>query len=194
MKRCIGNDPSCPCQDGDACHYRAVAGTPAMRKPKLLSEFHIAKTCSDWLALDNWRRLNTNPVSDTATIQAIRGAIAKRCGSGGIPPWLQDCLRGRGKGFGELGMADDLYIRYTFLRDVGGSTTEARSLAQMLWIEWKRPGQTAKPHQKAWHAAERARGALVWVAEDTWVTPKDGDPIAAFQAHYRESGLMRKKL
>ena len=138
--------------------------SPMKTKTKPLSEYHIAKTCSDWLALDNWRRLNTNPVSD----------------------------RSRGKGFGELGMADDLYIRYTFLRNVGGSTTEARSLAQMLWIEWKRPGQTAKAHQKAWHTAERARGALVWVAEDTWVTPKDGDPIAAFQAHYRGSGLMRK--
>lgn len=140
--------------------------SPMKTKIKPLSEYHIAETCSDWLGLDNWRRLNTNPVSD----------------------------RSRGKGFGELGMADDLYIRYTFLPNVGGSTTEARSLAQMLWIEWKRPGQTAKPHQKAWHAAERALGALVWVAEDTWVTPKDGDPIAAFQAHYRGSGLMRKKL
>jgi hypothetical protein len=23
---CIGNDPSCPCRDGDACHYRDVPG------------------------------------------------------------------------------------------------------------------------------------------------------------------------
>jgi hypothetical protein len=23
--RCIGNDPMCPCQDGDACHYRDAA-------------------------------------------------------------------------------------------------------------------------------------------------------------------------
>ena len=26
---CIGADPACPCQDGDACHYREAAGTPA---------------------------------------------------------------------------------------------------------------------------------------------------------------------
>lgn len=27
---CIGADPFCPCQDGDACHYVAVGDTPAM--------------------------------------------------------------------------------------------------------------------------------------------------------------------
>lgn len=27
---CIGNDPLCPCQDGDACHYRDVGKTKAM--------------------------------------------------------------------------------------------------------------------------------------------------------------------
>lgn len=32
-KRCIGNDPGCPCQDGDACHYVDMPGSPAM-KPK----------------------------------------------------------------------------------------------------------------------------------------------------------------
>lgn len=31
---CPGNDPSCPCQDGDACHYKAVGGTPAWPVPK----------------------------------------------------------------------------------------------------------------------------------------------------------------
>jgi len=30
---CVGNDPLCPCHDGDACHYVAVGGTPAF-KPK----------------------------------------------------------------------------------------------------------------------------------------------------------------
>lgn len=28
--RCIGNDPLCPCQDGDACHYRDHGKTKAM--------------------------------------------------------------------------------------------------------------------------------------------------------------------
>jgi hypothetical protein len=25
---CIGNDPSCPCQDGDMCHYRGPNAWP----------------------------------------------------------------------------------------------------------------------------------------------------------------------
>lgn len=29
---CVGNDPACPCQDGDACHYVDVDGSPAMRR------------------------------------------------------------------------------------------------------------------------------------------------------------------
>lgn len=28
---CIGNDPGCPCQDGDACHYVDMPGSPAMK-------------------------------------------------------------------------------------------------------------------------------------------------------------------
>jgi hypothetical protein len=33
---CIGKDPRCPCQDGDACHYKDCGGTkawPVQRKP-----------------------------------------------------------------------------------------------------------------------------------------------------------------
>jgi len=30
---CIGKDRYCPCQDGDACHYVALPGSPAMRIP-----------------------------------------------------------------------------------------------------------------------------------------------------------------
>jgi hypothetical protein len=29
---CIGDDPACPCQDGDACHYRDILGSPGMPK------------------------------------------------------------------------------------------------------------------------------------------------------------------
>lgn len=28
MMPCIGNDLYCPCQDGDACHYRDIPGSP----------------------------------------------------------------------------------------------------------------------------------------------------------------------
>ncbi len=33
---CIGNDPHCPCQDGDACHYRDLPGSPAWPTPLCL--------------------------------------------------------------------------------------------------------------------------------------------------------------
>ena len=30
---CIGKDPRCPCQDGDACHYKDCGGTKAWPVP-----------------------------------------------------------------------------------------------------------------------------------------------------------------
>ena len=30
---CIGKDPQCPCQDGDACHYKDSGGTKALPVP-----------------------------------------------------------------------------------------------------------------------------------------------------------------
>jgi len=30
---CIGKDPRCPCQDGDACHYKDCRGTKARPVP-----------------------------------------------------------------------------------------------------------------------------------------------------------------
>ena len=41
--RCIGGDSSCPCQDGDICHYVATPGSPAMTPaPDLLKALRIA--------------------------------------------------------------------------------------------------------------------------------------------------------
>jgi len=127
------------------------------------SEFHIADTCSDWLALDGWRRLNTNPVSD----------------------------RSRAKGFGELGMADDLYIRYRYSVEDTDPTYAGwdRECADVMWVEWKKPGGKVSPHQKAWHLAERGRGALVVVATEDFLPSIEG-----FQVWYRASGLMRKRI
>lgn len=30
---CLFGDPTCPCQDGDACHYVDLPGSPAMTPP-----------------------------------------------------------------------------------------------------------------------------------------------------------------
>jgi hypothetical protein len=50
-----------------------------------ISERDIERTCTEYLQLDGWRILKTNPCSD----------------------------KSRGKGFGELGMSDTLAIRYS---------------------------------------------------------------------------------
>lgn len=151
-------------------HIRRTTGA---RKVPLPTERQIQETCSSFLELDGWRRLRTDPVSD----------------------------RSRGKGFGELGMADDLYIRYTIPWVDAAPCGSDVAFTETMWIEWKRErggqgkralftkAEKAKIHQKAWHAAERARGALtVIMGEDCPAS------IEGFQEWYRNSGLMRRKL
>lgn len=124
---------------------------------KLISERDIERTCSDWLALDGWRPLKTDPCSD----------------------------RARGKGFGELGMADRLYLRYwgKAKRD-----EHIRGMGEMLWVEWKGPKGKPRPHQLAWHEAERARGALTLIAGVDFPASIDG-----FMEYYRKSRLLRRR-
>jgi hypothetical protein len=145
-----------------------------------LSEKHIQETCSAFLELDGWRRLRTEPVSD----------------------------RGRGTGFGELGMCDDLFIRYEGFTVPPGTTERllaahaeghvcihatisanvmsVKALSQVLWVEWKALRGKTATHQKAWHAAERARGALVVVAHQDFKASIEG-----FAAWYIQSRLQR---
>lgn len=148
----------------------------AMRAPYRVkvSERHIQETCSAFLGLDGWRRLRTDPVSDQS----------------------------RGKGFGELGMADDLFIRYLHACDGSKCSCDkhgATGRAEVLWVEWKRErggdgkralftkAEKAKIHQRAWHAAERARGALtIILGEDCPAS------IEGFQEWYMQSGLSRR--
>lgn len=130
----------------------------------LTKESHIEQTCSQWLELDGWRTLKTDPVSD----------------------------RSRGKGFGELGMADRLYLRYDEgerLDPVSVLVSRVTRLHGVMWIEWKSAKGRARQHQKDWHYAERLRGALVLVAGAEFAPS-----IESFQAWYRASGLMRRKI
>ncbi len=114
-----------------------------------LSEADIERTSSDYLCkVEGWRKLKTDPVS----------------------------RREWGKGFGEKGMADALYLRY-------GKPPE------VLWIEWKSLHGEVKPHQRDWHTAERARGALTLMAGVDFPASIDG-----FLNWYRQSGLMRRTL
>ncbi len=133
-------------------------------KSKGPSERHIQATCDDFLALDGWRKIVTDP------------------------PHM------RGLGVTERGIADGLYIRYEWNTLKSGVaplplSEDHHPSAQVLWIEWKKKGGKAQQHQKDWHMAERARGALVWVSGEDFTAT-----IEAFQQHYRESGLMRRKI
>lgn len=133
-------------------------------------EKEIQATCTSFLELDGWRSLRTDPVSD----------------------------RSRGKGFGELGMADHLYIRYD---PCYADEPELEACGSVMWIEWKRErggkgkralftkAEKAKIHQKAWHAAERARGALTLIAGEDFPATIEG-----FTAWYAQSGLQRKQI
>lgn len=155
-KPCIGNDPTCPCQDGDMCHYRGPNAW--LLKPKL-SEADVQQAVVQFLELDGWRSIRTDPVSD----------------------------RARGKGFGEVGMPDYLFVRYEASHfcqtDLPPACLIARGAwARVLWIEFKRAGQKPKPHQQAWIDAERTRGALVMVVDD----------VDAFRHWYFTSGLNRR--
>lgn len=138
-----------------------------------ISEASIQETCTAWLELDGWRALRTDPVSD----------------------------RSRGKGFGELGMADMLYIRYGCASHFHGEHIPGRCAdAETFWIEYKRErggngkkalytrAEKAKIHQRAWIEAERARGALVLlVGEDCRAT------IEGVMCWYIGSGLLRNR-
>jgi hypothetical protein len=135
------------------------------------SEAAIEQTCTEWLALDGWRSLKTDPVSRKE--------------------W--------GKGFGELGMADRLYIRYEPRREhypLHPCTNVEffnGSRAEVLWIEWKRIkgklATKATTDQWEWHRLERLRGALTLIAGLEFPASIEG-----FQTFYRASGLMRRKI
>jgi hypothetical protein len=111
-------------------------------------EAMIEAECCRLLAEDGWRILKTDPVSD----------------------------RRRGKGFGELGMADTLCLRY----GRKGSVCEA------IWIEWKAPSGRVKKHQAEWHTKERARGAMTVIGGVDFRASVKG-----FMSWYRASGLAR---
>lgn len=129
------------------------AAAKRVNKPKIL-EKHIQEGVTALLELDGWRPLRTDPVSD----------------------------RYRGKGFGEVGMPDHLYIRYIKRNQDHPPSSVPSGVAELMWIEFKAPSKTAKPHQLEWHTSERRRGALVLVIDD----------FDKFRQWYADSGLNRR--
>lgn len=124
--------------------------------PRLL-EADLARTCTDLLQIDGWRALKMEPIS----------------------------RREWGKGFGEVGMADSLYLRYR----QAGPYLPGLALTEAMWIEWKIPKGRVAPKQHAWREQERARGALTLIAGVDFHASIEG-----FCRWYQNSGLQRKKL
>jgi hypothetical protein len=116
-----------------------------------LPETVIEAECCKLLAEDGWRTLKTDPVS----------------------------RRAHGKGFGELGMADTLALRYR----------SKSVLCEAIWIEWKSHGGRVQKHQTEWHTKERARGAITIIAGIDFPTSVEG-----FREWYRAAGLVRSRI
>jgi hypothetical protein len=96
-----------------------------------------------------------------------------------------DLPRLRGLGVQERGMPDNLYIRYWTVAARG----KWHTMADVLWIEWKKKGRKAAEHQRAWHATEREHGAMVLIAGENFPASIEG-----FCIWYAQSGLQRKPI
>lgn len=142
--------------------------TGRRRKPSApkLRERDIAGAIVGFLELDGWRPIKMEPIS----------------------------RREWGKGTGEVGQADYLFVRYLAnpcsTRGCSGEncTVEAKSRAQAMWLEMKRPDGKVSDKQREWHVLERARGALTLIAGEDF-----GADVDSFIAWYRQSGLLRRK-
>lgn len=126
-------------------------------------EWMIEAECTRILEQDGWRALRTDPVSD----------------------------KSRGKGFGEVGMADHLYIRHgqwnhMFPDSVNLAKPYAVAASETLWIEFKSAKGKPAKHQIDWHTKERARGALTLIAGVDFPASVEG-----FVEWYGKSGLKR---
>ncbi len=149
-----------------AIHYAKLKARPKdMPALPEMSEADIESACTKLLEDDGWQRsLRTDPVSD----------------------------RGRGKGFGELGMADHLYIRYECRNsepNVLALPAIQLALSETMWIEYKSAKGKPADHQIKWHTKERARGALTIIAGIDFPAS-----VAGFVEWYRKSGLNRGRV
>ena len=54
---CIGSDPACPCQDGDACHYKDTPTTKAWPIPQSEPKRPVIEVITEFDAIGNWCRV-----------------------------------------------------------------------------------------------------------------------------------------
>jgi hypothetical protein len=75
---CIGKDPRCPCQDGDACHYKDCGGTKAWPVPQ-------AEPLEYWNAVEGWVKID----EVREHFEAVNcGTIYKHGGEGRVPLYI----------------------------------------------------------------------------------------------------------
>ncbi|HXI85319.1 MAG TPA: hypothetical protein VNL17_14655 [Verrucomicrobiae bacterium] len=136
--------------------------SPAEVAALKVPEANIQETVVQYLQLDGWRAFRTE-----LTVQRERGRVV-----------------------GERGQPDYLFIRYQ--DPAAFEEYEQKRWAEIMWIEFKAGGEKQKwaqsnslsaKFQRAWHAAERSRGALVLVVDD----------INSFIEWYMTCGLLRRK-
>lgn len=137
-------------------------------KTKPLSEAHIQATCTDWLELDGFYALRTDPVS----------------------------RREWGKGFGEPGMADHQYSRSEPLGGCdecgppgGKKCLNCAACASIFWVEWKRKDGKQQQNQKDWKQKMLKLGFVIVTAGEDCPASIEG-----FCSWYAASGLQRKRI
>jgi hypothetical protein len=79
-KPCIGKDPRCPCQDGDACHYKDCGNTKALPVPPAQPEQEPVATLFgslpvyDTAAQRQWVGLEAEEVLDLFDVNNVYGS------------------------------------------------------------------------------------------------------------------------
>jgi hypothetical protein len=91
--KCIGNDPTCPCLDGEACHYKDAAdgtkGWPAPAAPmgQEAQALYDAMDSCEWSVR---RMLPCSYLTDEANAErqwAVERTRAPFCGDDGVRIW-----------------------------------------------------------------------------------------------------------
>jgi hypothetical protein len=139
----------------------------AKRRTTLVLESHVQQTVTELLQFDGWRAFRTEHAIERSNDEQRR--FKRRVGEPGQP--------------------DYQYVRYLSGDCIIIDTRETRTkailkspAAEVMYIEFKKQGEEPEPKQLKWHAAERARGALVLVVDD----------IDEFRKWYEASGLKRR--
>lgn len=158
-------------------------------RPAPLRESHVEQTVTEFMEWDGWRSFKMEAQSDHSLVKRFMTRVYAHDLLKPLAQIIHYVLRQvmRGTGVGEPAMPDRIFIRYRHQPSDGDIVDEYlhRGTADVVWIEFKRPGQKPRADQIAWHQAERERGGMVYVVGET------DDWWDIFRAWYAASGLQR---